>query len=228
MPDKKSPHYHDHRKRLRTRFLSDFGESMADYELLELLLCAAIPRRDVKPLAKALLSRFGSLAGVLSANRAELQDIPQIGEGAVVLVKLTRAIALRQLRTRTEKAHILSSWQAVVDYCRAAMMHEKTEQLRILFLNNRNRLLADEVQQTGTINHTPIYPREVAKRALELGATALILVHNHPSGDPTPSKDDIQTTRLIKEALSHLDITLHDHILIAGAETVSLKSQGLL
>ena len=228
MPDKKSPHYHDHRKRLRTRFLSDFGESMADYELLELLLCAAIPRRDVKPLAKALLSRFGSLAGVLSANRAELQDIPQIGEGAVVLVKLTRAIALRQLRTRTEKAHILSSWQAVVDYCRAAMMHEKTEQLRILFLNNRNRLLADEVQQTGTINHTPIYPREVAKRALELGATALILVHNHPSGDPTPSKDDIETTRLIKEALSHLDITLHDHILIAGAETVSLKSQGLL
>ena len=228
MPDKKSPHYHDHRKRLRTRFLSDFGESMADYELLELLLCAAIPRRDVKPLAKTLLSRFGSLAGVLSANRAELQDIPQIGEGAVVLVKLTRAIALRQLRTRTEKAHILSSWQAVVDYCRAAMMHEKTEQLRILFLNNRNRLLADEVQQTGTVNHTPIYPREVAKRALELGATALILVHNHPSGDPTPSKDDIQTTRLIKEALSHLDITLHDHILIAGAETVSLKSQGLL
>ena len=228
MPDKKSPHYHDHRKRLRARFLSDFGQSMADYELLELLLCAAIPRRDVKPLAKTLLSRFGSLAGVLSANRAELEAIPQIGEGTVVLVKLTRAIALRQLRTKAEKAHILSSWQAVVDYCRAAMMHEKTEQLRILFLNNRNRLLADEVQQTGTINHTPIYPREVAKRALELGATALILVHNHPSGDPTPSKDDIQTTRLIKEALSHLDIVLHDHILIAGAETVSLKSQGLV
>lgn len=221
-------HYQDHRKRLRARFLNDFGATMQDYELLELLLCAAIPRRDVKPLAKQLLKEYKSIGGVLAASPEQLQKHALLGEGAAVLIKLVREFSLRQLKLGIEKTTILSSWQAVLDYCRAAMAFEKIEQLRILFLNSRNQLIADEVPQRGTVNHTPIYPREVARRALELGATAVILVHNHPSGDATPSGDDIEMTRKVRDTLKSLDIALHDHIIIAGKEVVSMKSIGLL
>lgn len=202
------------------------GQHMEDYEILELLLCLAIPRRDVKPLAKTLIKRFGDLPGVLSADPAALAQQDGLGEAAIVGLKVVQQAAIRLLRREVEGAHVLSSWQAVVDYCHAAMGREKVEQFRLLFLDHRNRLIADEVQQRGTVNHTPLYPREVVKRALELGASALIMVHNHPSGDPTPSKADIDMTRLVKEALEKIDIRLHDHLIIARHDFRSLKTDG--
>lgn len=201
---------------------------MEDYELLELLLCQTIPRRDVKPLAKSLITKFGSFGGVLSADAAQLAAEPGLGETSVVGLKVIQQAAIRLLRQEIEGAHVLSSWQAVVDYCRAAMGREKIEQFRLLFLDNRNCLIADEVQQRGTVNHTPLYPREVLKRALELGASALIMVHNHPSGDPTPSKADIEMTRYVRDALSKVDIRLHDHIIVAKSEFRSLKTDGYI
>ena len=222
------PHHLEHRKRLRTRFLKDMGAHMEDYELLELLLCQTIPRRDVKPLAKSLITKFGSFGGVLSADTARLAAEPGLGETSVVGLKIVQQSVIRLLRQEIEGAHVLSSWQVVVDYCRAAMGREKIEQFRLLFLDNRNRLMADEVQQRGTVNHTPLYPREVVKRALELGASALIMVHNHPSGDPTPSKADIDMTRDVRDALSKVDIRLHDHIIVAKSEFRSLKTDGYI
>jgi DNA repair protein RadC len=222
------PHHLEHRKRLRTRFLKDMGAHMEDYELLELLLCQTIPRRDVKPLAKSLITKFGSFGGVLSADTARLAAEPGLGESSVVGLKIVQQSVIRLLRQEIEGAHVLSSWQAVVDYCRAAMGREKVEQFRLLFLDNRNRLMADEVQQRGTVNHTPLYTREVVKRALELGASALIMVHNHPSGDPTPSKADIDMTRDVRDALSKVDIRLHDHIIVAKSEFRSLKTDGYI
>ena len=221
-------HYQNHRQRLRQRFMRDFGEHMDDYELLELLLCFAIPRRDVKPLAKELLQHYQSLGGLLAAEPSLLQNHKMMGEQAVSLIKLVRALALRQLKDNAKQATILSSWQSVLDYCRAAMAYDKVEQLRILFLNGKNQLIADETPQKGTVNHTPIYPREIAKRALELGATALILVHNHPSGDATPSGEDIETTRQVSKSLKALDIQLHDHIIIAGQDYCSMRTLGLI
>ena len=228
MSAKPEAHYQDHRKRLRQRFLKDFGANMADYELLELLLCSAIPRRDVKPLAKELLKAYGSIGTILAAPIEQLQSYPLLGEQAAVLIRLVRELSLRQLKHEAQSATILSSWQAVLDYCYMAMANEPVEQLRLLFLNNRNKLIADEVSHRGTVNHTPVYPREVAKRALELGATALIMVHNHPSGDATPSNEDIEMTRHIKQALKHLDIALHDHLIVAGKHHSSMKALGLL
>lgn len=222
------PHYHEHRNRLRARFAGDAGASMPDYELLELVLCGAIPRRDVKPIAKALLKRFGGFGDVISADLEALEAVDGMGFTSAVHLKAVQQAAIRLLKHEVEEGHVLSSWDAVVDYCRAAMSRDKVERFRLLFLNNRNRLIADEVQQTGTVDHTPLYPREVVKRALELGASALIMVHNHPSGDPTPSQADIAMTHAVRDALGKIDIRLHDHIIIGRRETVSLRSDGLI
>ncbi|MTI10481.1 RadC family protein [Curvivirga aplysinae] len=217
-----------HRKRLRTRFLKDLGRAMEDYELLELILTQAIPRGDVKPLAKQLISYFKSYAGVLSATPEELQKVEGVGEAAIVAIKLSQQSALRLLKQEAFKGHILNNWQNLIDYLQAAMGREKVEQLRVLYLNQRNHLIADEVQNIGTVNHTPLYPREIVKRALDLSAVAIIIVHNHPSGDPAPSQEDIQMTNMVKDAGSNLGITLHDHIIIGHNNYLSFKTQGLL
>jgi len=227
-PPTEKPHYHGHRARLRERFLSDEGDSFPDYELLELLLFHSIPRVDVKPLAKELIERFGSLGAVLTADPDRLSETGRIKENTIVLLKAVRNAGLRLGREEILEKPVLSSWNALIDYCRAAMAHNRTEQFRILFLNRKNMLIADELQQEGTVDHTPVYPREVIKRALDLNATALIMVHNHPSGDPTPSKADIAMTNEIAETGSRLGIALHDHIIVAKSKTYSFKSKGLL
>ena len=203
-------------------------EALPDYELLELVLFSALPRRDVKPLAKALLARFGSFAEVINADARALAEVEGIGQAVVVALKTVRAAALRMLRDEVMERPVLSSWQQLIDYCRAAMAYEAAENFRILYLNRKNVLIADEVQQKGTVDHTPVYPREVVKRALELGASALIMVHNHPSGDATPSEDDIEMTREVREAGEKLGITLHDHVIVARSGHNSFKSLGLL
>ena len=203
-------------------------EALADYELIELMLFSALPRRDVKPLAKALLARFGSFAEVISADALALAEVEGVGQAAVVALKTVRAAALRLLRDEVMDRPVMSSWQQLIDYCRAAMAYEAVENFRILYLDRKNVLIADEVQQRGTVDHTPVYPREVVKRALELGASALIMVHNHPSGDATPSEDDIEMTREVREAGEKLGITLHDHVIVARSGHNSFKSLGLL
>ena len=222
------PHYAGHRARLRERFLKSGGEALADYELLELLLFQALPRGDTKPLAKALIGRFGSYAEVLSADADALREVSGVGDAVVAALKTVRAAALRLMHDELMEKPVLSSWQALIDYCRAAMAREKTEQFRLLYLNRKNVLIADEVQQRGTVDQTAVYPREVVKRALELGATAIIMVHNHPSGDPTPSRGDIDMTNEVKEAGEKLGIVLHDHIVVARGGASSFKSMGLL
>jgi DNA repair protein RadC len=224
----KKPHYHGHRQRLRERFRATGGDGMPDYELLELLLALAIPRRDVKPLAKALLDRFGSFAGVISADTERLEAVSGMGERSAVTLKSVRAAAVRLLQQEVMGRDAITSWDRLVDYCRAAMAHETVEQLRLLFLDRKNVLIADEVQQRGTVDHTPLYIREVAKRALELGASALVVVHNHPSGDPTPSRGDIDMTNELKDALEKIGITLHDHVIVGRKGHQSFRSQGLL
>jgi DNA repair protein RadC len=220
------PHYFGHRQRLRERFHQAGAERLSDYELLELLLFRSIPRADTKARAKALLKRFGSLAEVLGAPEHLLREVEDIGEGAAMDLKIVAAAAQRMARGQIEGREILSSWDRVLDYCRAAMAFEAREQFRILFLDKKNTLIADEVQQTGTVDHTPVYPREVVRRALELSATAIILVHNHPSGDPTPSRADIDMTKTIIEAARPLGIAVHDHIIIGKKCYASMK--GLL
>jgi DNA repair protein RadC len=221
-------HYHGHRDRLRTRYREHGDTALADYEILELLLFRLIPRRDTKPIAKALLERFGTLAGVFGASPALLQEVKGIGEAVAFDLKLISTVTHRTLKSGLKGKQVLASWSSVIDYCHAAMAHETREQFRILFLDKRNALIADEVQQTGTIDHTPVYPREVVKRALELSATALILVHNHPSGDPAPSRADIEMTRLIVDIAKPLEITVHDHIIIGKDGHASLKSLRLI
>ncbi len=221
-------HYHGHRERLRARFRDAGAAALQDYELLELLLFQAIPQKDVKPLAKALLAEFGSLWGVLNAPAESLTRHKMVKEAAVVALKVNAAIALRMARQDILGKPVLGSWTKVMDYCTAAMAHEPTEQFRILFLDRKNTLIADEVQQRGTVDHTPVYPREVVKRALELHASALILVHNHPSGDPQPSRADIDMTKQIVAAANALGVTVHDHIIIGKGRHVSFKSDGLL
>ncbi|MHB0950472.1 MAG: RadC family protein [Allorhizobium sp.] len=221
-------HYHGHRDRLRARFRDGGDAALADYEVLELLLFRLIPRRDTKPIAKALLSRFGTLAGVFGAPPSLLQEIKGVGEAVALDLKLIATVAQRMLKSELRDKHVLSSWSAVIDYCHAAMAHETTEQFRILFLDKRNALIADEVQGRGTVDHTPVYPREVVKRALELSATAIILVHNHPSGDPTPSRADIDMTRMIVDTAKPLGITVHDHIIIGKDGHASLKGLRLI
>ena len=221
------PHYHGHRARLTERFRKS-GETLADYELLELILFQALPRRDTKPIAKALLGRFGSFSGVLAASEERLREIDGIGDKAALLIKLFHAAARRFARDAVDTRTPLSSWQAVLDYCRAAMAYQDREEFRILFLDKKNGLIADEVQQTGTVDHTPVYPREVVKRALELSATAIILVHNHPSGDTQPSQADIDMTATIIATAKQLGITVHDHIIVGRDGHTSFKAMGLI
>lgn len=222
------PHYHGHRRRLRERFAKTGADGLADYELVELLLCQAKPRSDVKPLAKALLRRFGSVGALLAAEPQALAEVPGAGPAVIHALKLAAALSLRTLQEKLQERPVIGSWDALLDYCRAAMAHSTTELFRVLFLDNRNALIADEVQGRGTVNHVPLYPREVIKRALELGASAIILVHNHPSGDPTPSRADIEMTGEVREAGSKLGVTLHDHVVIGKNEHASFRSMGLL
>lgn len=221
-------HHLGHRKRLRARFLESCGTGMPDYEVIELLLFGAIPRGDVKPLAKRLIDRFGSLAGVLNASPQELSAIPGLGDVAVAGLKIVRTAAERLARQEAMNRPVISSWVQLIDYCRIAMAHEALEQFRILFLDRRNALIGDEVQQRGTVDHAPVYPREVVRRALEMHASAVILVHNHPSGDPTPSAADIEMTRKLVSALSAVDVAVHDHLIIGRRDHASFKSLGLL
>jgi DNA repair protein RadC len=227
-PDDDAPLHAGHRARLRARFLAGGSDALPDYELLEMLLFAAIPRKDTKPLAKALLARFGSFAEVIAAPRARLLEVKGMSDSAVTQMKLVETAALRLSRTAVLGRPALSSWNALLDYCMAAMARSPQEEFRVLFLDRKNILIADEVQARGTVDHTPVYPREIVKRALDHGATALILVHNHPSGDPTPSRADIEMTRNIAAAAKGLGITVHDHLVIGRAGHVSFKALNLL
>ena len=221
-------HYHGHCERLRTRFREAGAEAVNDYELLELVLFRAIPRRDIKPLTKALIATFGSFPEVISAPSARLAEINGLGAAAITELKIVHAAATRLARGQVRKRPVLSSWSNVIDYCRTTMAFAEKEQSRVLFLDKRNQLIVDELQQTGTVDHTPVYPREVVKRALELSATALILVHNHPSGDPTPSHADIEMTRTIVEVAKPLGIAVHDHIIVGRDGHASFKGLKLV
>jgi DNA repair protein RadC len=223
-----SPHYVGHRKRLRGRFREAGTDALSDYELLELLLFHAQPRGDMKPIAKALLEKFGSFAEVISAPEKRLAEVDGIGEASITGLKIVQAAASRLLRGEVKKRPVLSSWSSVLDYCRTAQAFADREQFRVLFLDKRNQLIADELQQIGTVDHTPVYPREVVKRALELSATAIILVHNHPSGDPTPSRADIQMTQQIVAVANPLGISVHDHIIVGKEGHASLKGLKLV
>lgn len=217
-----------HRARLRQRFIKGGADSLADYELLELVLTAAIPRKDVKPLAKLLITKFGSFAGVIAAPLPALMDVKGIGETVAISLKTIHAGAARMMKQDLLNTPVFSNWNKLQDYLLATLAHEKIEHFRILFLNKKNHLIADEVQHSGTVDQTAAYPREVVKRALELGATALILVHNHPSGDSTPSPADIGLTREIMSAAMGLNIVVHDHLIIAKSGVTSLKNKGFM
>ncbi|WP_142829167.1 RadC family protein [Rhizobium rhododendri] len=221
-------HVHGHRERLRTRYRENGDAALADYEILELLLFRLIPRRDTKPIAKALIDRFQTLGGVMGAPVALLQEVNGIGEAVALDLKLMASVAQRMLKSEIRGKKVLASWSSVIDYCHSAMAYETREQFRILFLDKRNTLIADEVQGRGTVDHTPVYPREVVKRALELSATAIILVHNHPSGDPTPSRADIDMTKTIVDTAKPLGIVVHDHIIIGKDGHASFKGLRLI
>jgi len=228
-PGGKLPSYiKDHRKRLRTRFLAGGAAAMPDYELLELVLFRAIPRQDVKPLARRLLEVFGDFNHVLAAAPARLRKVEGVGEAVVCELKIVEAAAHRMAQGRVLNRPVVSSWEALLAYCQTALAHQETEHFRVLFLDNKNVLIADEAQARGTVNHVPVYPREVARRALELNASALILVHNHPSGDPTPSEQDITMTYAIRDATEALGITLHDHLVIGKSQEISFRAEGYL
>jgi len=222
------PDYLGHRHRLRDRFLNGSDAALQDYELLELLLAQAQKRIDTKPIAKALIKKFGGFAGVMAATPDQLQEVDGVGPAAAVIIKVVQACALRMAQQEVMKREVIGSWKKLIDYLRIAMAEQKTEQFRLLFLDNKNALIADEEQQRGTVNHTPVYPREVVRRALELGASAIILVHNHPSGDPTPSQDDIAMTKEVAAAADKLGISVHDHIIIGRKGHASLRSLGYL
>lgn len=225
---KEKPHYAGHRQRLRQRILEGGADSLLDYELLEVLLFAGHPRADVKPLAKKLIAHFGSFAKVLTAPPERLSEIEGMGDAAIAMLKATQESTTRLLKEQVTEKPVLQSWNALLDYCHATMGHTKHEEFRILFLNAKNILIGDEVQQRGTVDHTPVYPREVVKRALDIGASALIIVHNHPSGDATPSKADIDMTNQIKQAALHLGVVLHDHLIITAGGHYSFRTHGLL
>lgn len=223
-----APSHAGHRERLRERFAVGGPDALPDYEFLELVLFNAIPRRDVKPLAKQLIARFGSFAEVISAPDPRLREVSGVSDRVVVELKLVRSAALRLMQGQIMTRPVLSSWNQVVDYCRAAMAYAEREQFRILFLDKKNRLIADEVQGEGTVDHTPVYIREVVKRALELSASAIILAHNHPSGDPTPSRADIDMTKMVIEAAKPLGVLVHDHIIVGRERVASLKGLRLM
>ena len=226
--DAAKAHYLVHRERLRKRFREGGPDALPDYELLELILFRAMPRRDTKPLAKAILARFGTFAEAMNAPEDLLLEVTGLGDAAVTEIRLVRAAALRLMQGEIFKRPVLSSWKEVLDYCRAVMGFEAKEQFRILFLDKRNQMIADEVQQQGTVDHTPVYVREVVKRALELSATAIVLVHNHPSGDPTPSRADIQMTKEIVAAAKPLGVVIHDHIVVGKQGHASFRGLGLI
>jgi DNA repair protein RadC len=222
------PHYHGHRERLRERFLGAGPDALSDYELMEMVLFRALPRRDVKPLAKSLIAKFGSFAEAVHAPVTRLREVDGLGEATITEIKLIAAAASRVAKGQLKQRTMLSSWNDVIDYCRTSMAFADKEQFRVLFLDKRNQLIADEVQQVGTVDHTPVYPREVIKRTLELSATAILLVHNHPSGDPTPSSADIQMTRAIIDIAGPLGISVHDHIIVGKNGHASLRGLKLI
>lgn len=222
-----TPHWHGHRQRLRERLFQNGSNALQDYELLELFLGAAMPRRDVKPIAKKLISEFKDIWVLLHASDQRLRKAG-LSDSTIGVLMAAGAIALRAHKGQVMERPLLSSWQRIVDYCRMALAHETKEQFRLLFLDRRNQLVHDEIMQRGTIDHTPVYPREIVQRALELGAGALVLVHNHPSGDPTPSQADIDMTKLIVAACRPLDIVIHDHLIVGKDRTASFKQMGLL
>lgn len=225
----KQPSYiADHRQRLRARFMQGGADPLPDYELLELVLFRAIPRRDVKPLARALMDRFGDFNRVITAPEPRLHDISGVGDAVIVELKIVEAAAQRMARSKIMQRHVVSSWDALLDYCHTVMAHRETEQFRVLYLDRKNVIITDEEQGKGTVDHVPVYPREVAKRALELNASALILVHNHPSGDPTPSQADIDMTQQVLAACQALGMTLHDHLIIGKSNELSFRSEGYL
>lgn len=218
----------DHRARLRERFMQGGAAAMPEYELLELVLFRAIPRQDVKPLARRLIETFGDFNRVVAAAPARLQEVAGVGPAVVTELKIVEAAAQRMARARVMHRPILSGWQALLDYCHTAMSHAEIEEFRVLFLDRKNVLIADEAQARGTVDHVPVYPREIIRRALELNASALILVHNHPSGDPTPSDADISMTAQVAQAASTMGITVHDHLIIGKSRELSFRSEGLL
>ncbi len=228
-PGTKQPSYiRDHRKRLRERFMAGGAAALPDYEMLELVLFRAIPRQDVKPLARLLLESFGDFNRVISAPVERLQQIKGVGDAVVIELKIVEASAQRLARSRVMQSHVISSWDAIVDYCHTTMAHRETEQFRVLYLDRKNVLIADEEQARGTVDHVPVYPREVVKRALDLNASALILVHNHPSGDPSPSSADISMTAQINKAAGALGLSLHDHLIVGKSRELSFRAQGYL
>ncbi len=221
-------HFHGHRERLRQRVLEDDGSHLKDYELLELLLCGFIPRVDVKPIAKDLLARFGTVSAALAAPPERLMEVQGIGESTAAYLRAANLLMQRAAGDKMKDRPVISNWAALLNYVKLALRHEKSEQARVLYLDRKNKLIADEIAGRGTVDHAPIYPREIARRALELSASAVILVHNHPSGDPTPSRADIELTRDIEKALAPLDIKVHDHLVVGASETVSMKAKGLI
>lgn len=227
-PSRTTKHYHGHRERLRQRLIGGDETALADYELLELLLCAFIPRKDVKPIAKDLIARFGGVSAVLAAPVKRLVEVDGIGETAAAYIRATHLLNQRAAREEIAARPVISSWSALEAYVRIALQHEAEEQFRVLFLDRKNQLIADERQSQGTVDHAPVYPRELAKRALELSASAVILVHNHPSGDPTPSSADVTVTREIIDALMALEITVHDHLIAAKSGVTSFRAKGLI
>ena len=217
-----------HRARLRARFLAGGADAIAEHELLEMVLFLALPRRDTTPIARSLLMRFGSYAGAISASVPDLLAVDGLGEAGAAALKIVQAAAQRLAKAEVLYRPVLNNWDRLMEYLQAVLAREKIEQFRVLFLDNRNRLLADEAQGSGTVNHTPVYPREVIKRALELHATAFILVHNHPSGDPSPSEEDIAMTKEVKQAGNALSILLHDHVIVGNGRWLSFRRAGLL
>ena len=223
-----APHYMGHRERLRERFKKAGGDGLADYELLELLLFRVIPRRDVKPLAKDLLKRFDGLSGVLAAPIQRLTEVDGVSEATALEFKILQAAFEFTSREDAKRKDVISSWTSLLAYCKRALRHETHEQFRVLYLDRRNQLLADEVLNRGTVDHAPVYPREVARRALEVAASSIILVHNHPSGDPTPSKPDVEMTKQVVAATGAIGVTVHDHLVIGSNFTASFKALGLM
>ena len=217
-----------HRARMRTRLLTAGPDALADHEMLEMILFLALPRRDTKPVARLLLDRFGSFATIIAAVPAELLAVEGVGEAGAAALKLVQGASLRLLRDAVREQPVLNDWGRLIDYLVAALAHERVEQARVLFLDSKNRLIADEIQGRGTVNQTMVYPREIVRRALELNATAIILVHNHPSGDPTASREDMEMTRNVRRAAEALGIGLHDHIIVAGTRWVSFRTEGWL
>jgi DNA repair protein RadC len=221
-------HFHGHRERLRQRVREGDGSHLKDYELLELVLCAFIPRVDTKPIAKDLLARFGTVSGILAAPPERLMEVKGIGETAASYLRAASLLLLHAAHDEIQDRPVISNWAALLNYVSLKIKHEKTEQARVLYLDRKNKLIADEKAGQGTVDHAPVYPREIARRALELSASAIILVHNHPSGDPTPSRADIELTRDIEKALAPLEIKVHDHLVVGAKETISMKAKGLI